>query len=277
MLRGGGLTLGSRAFLPSLQISYLASLGFVVVAIDYRLCPQMTALDGPFADTLSAFDSCKKELSPFLEEAHNVSADASPVAAKGHSAGGTLALWLGTQPDLPRAIAAFYPSLYVSDTSTTMHKPYPAFAGFPDFQDTTENRDSLFNLPDGGQLSAFPLLAPGQPPKPRHLWVFTQLKHVQPNGDFKSIDPCAQFTATSETWPPTIFVQGDKDDIPGSGLSYVERAAEDLKKGGARTVDIQVVKDGLHMFDLQLDAAVGVAGQKAEAVKSALAFLANHM
>ncbi|KAL8817925.1 MAG: hypothetical protein Q9223_003331 [Gallowayella weberi] len=184
----------------------------------------------------------------------------------GYSASGLLALWLATQPDPPKAIASFYLSLYLSDPSTTAHKLYPGFTAMPDFQDTTENHNAVFNLVDGEQLSAFPIAIPAQPPKPRHIWLLSHLEHgswtstVQPDRNFRAMDPC-----------------GDKDDLPGSSLEYVERAITDLKTAGASKVELMRVEGESHMFDMSPDAAVGQPTRKAEAVKSALDFLARNV
>lgn len=68
-----------------------------------------------------------------------------------------------------------------------------------------------------------------------------------------------------------MFVQGDKDDVPGGGMASVERAVEDLGKKGARLVELLRVEGATHMFDMAPGAAMG------EAVKSALDFLREHV
>lgn len=283
ILHGGGLTVGSHSIIPASQISYLVSLGFVVVVPNYRLCPQVTAFDGAYVDTASALTWCKDDLPGLLQEEHHVFIDGARIAAMGHSAGGTLALWLGSQNDPPQAIANFYPSLYLSSTETTGHKPYPGFAAVPDFQDTEANIDALMNRPSEEQISVFPMAFPGQPPEPRTIWLLSHLKHgtwlsaAQPNGDYKAIDPCVHFADKGKSWPPTMFVQGDKDDLPGSNLEYVERAISELKNAGASKIELEKVEGASHMFDMQPDAAVGQGGRKAEAVKAALDFLRENV
>lgn len=66
-----------------------------------------------------------------LKNKHHVTVDGERIAAMGHSVGGTIALWLASQDDSPKAIAAFYPSLYLSNTETTAHKLYPGFSAMP--------------------------------------------------------------------------------------------------------------------------------------------------
>lgn len=78
-------------------------------------------------------------------------------------------------------------------------------------------------------------------------------------------------------WPPTIFVQGDKDDLPGSNLEYVEKAITDLKNAGASNIKLQKVEGASHMFDMQPNAAIGQEGGRAEAVKAALDFLRQNV
>ena len=109
--------------------------------------------------------------------------------------------------------------------------------------------------------------------------MFTQLRNgtwvsaIQPDGAYDAIDPCAHFAKTGNRWPPTIFVQGDKDIIPGSHIDLVERAAADLEKAGAANVKVERVQGVAHGFDNFPGNGVQDPGRGGEAVKSALDFL----
>ena len=268
---------GSKDVIPPSQIAYLTSLNFLVLIPNYRLCPQVTARDGAFTDAVSALAFARDEL-PSQLSSQNVKVDPSRTIAMGHSAGGTLSLHLASQSHPPKAILAFYPTLYVSDPENTAHKPYPAFAGVPTYEPTPENEDALWNRASGAQVSAFPRAPPGTVPKPRNVWQMSSLKTgtfvkcIQSDGDYKAIDPCTQFAGRGKEWPATVFVQGDKDDIPGSGLSYVQRAVRELKEAGAPNVEVEVVEGAVHMFDMFPGNAVG-EGEKGQVVKRALDFL----
>lgn len=214
-----------------------------------------------------------------LKDSHDVAVDLTRLAVMGQSCGGTLALWLATQPDPPRAIASFYPSLYISDASSNVHQPYAGFEAVPEFESTPANLDAVYNPPGGVQLSSFPLPLPGTTPQLRHHWFFTQLRSgnwvraIQPDGNWDIIDPCVHFAEKAEKWPPTMFVQGDKDDIPGSGIGPVERAVAELERAGAANVKIERVQGQPHGFDMFPGAGVQDSGRSGEAVKSALDFL----
>ncbi|MCJ1468152.1 hypothetical protein MMC07_006780 [Pseudocyphellaria aurata] len=281
----GGLVIGNNSGRPDSQVHYLAKQNFVVVVPNYRLCPQVSAHAGPFADAVAASRWCRNTLPALLKDSHQVAVDGTRLAAMGYSTGGTLALWLATQPSPPRSIASFFPTLYLSDTTSSAHQPYGGFPPAPDYEPTAENEDALFNRGDGGrQLSSFDIAPPGTtPPQPRQLWFFTQIRNgtwmraIQPDENYHLIDPCAHFADKGPHWPATIFVQGDKDDVPGSGIAHVERAAADLKAAGAATVRIETVEGAPHNFTAFPGADVGAPGRKAEAVQAALDFLREHV
>lgn len=100
ILHGGGFSIGSRSSIPASQVQTLASYGFVVVSPDYRLCPQISVLDGPLTDALDAFIWAKMFLSHLLSQVLDkkkqkpVTLDPKRTVALGSSAGGTIALWL---------------------------------------------------------------------------------------------------------------------------------------------------------------------------------------
>ncbi len=77
----------------SQQIEDLTAAGFVVVSLDYSLCPQVSLYNGPFQDARDSYYWCKGNL-PSLLATEGVKADATKVVAVGYSAGGTLALSL---------------------------------------------------------------------------------------------------------------------------------------------------------------------------------------
>lgn len=277
IFHAGAFMVGSKDMIPPSEIAYLTSLNFLVLIPNYRLCPQVTARDGAFADVVSALDFARDAL-PSQLSAQNVKVDPSRIVAMGQSAGGTLAFHLASQPNSPNAVAAFYPSLYLSDPESTMHKPYATWADMPTYEPTPENEDALWNRPSGAQVSAFPMTPPGTAPKPRAVWQLSSFKTgifmstVQPDGDYEAIDPSTKFAEKGKEWPPTIIVQGDKDDVPGSGVAYMGHAVRDLKEAGAKKVELAVVPGAVHGFDMEPGNGVG-EGEKGVIVKRALDFL----
>lgn len=114
MIHGGGhVTLSRRAVRPA-QTRQLLKLGFLPVAIDYRLCPEISLVDGPIADVCSAYIWTRTELPKILMASEpRVQVDPHRVVAIGWSTGGHLAMSLGWtagaagQP-APNAVLSFY-------------------------------------------------------------------------------------------------------------------------------------------------------------------------
>ncbi len=116
MIHGGGWARGGRFEMGlSKWAGYLASAGFAVVSIDYRLAPA-AQFPAPFQDCLDAVDWA-------VEHADELGADPARVGLWGDSAGGHLVLLLATSQTHPaydgprmrtaadrlRAVVAFYP------------------------------------------------------------------------------------------------------------------------------------------------------------------------
>lgn len=80
----------------------------MVVTPDYRLCPQISVLDGPLTDALDAFIWAKESLPFFISQTldekiqNPLILDPKRTVAVGSSAGGTIALWLVIQARAPR-------------------------------------------------------------------------------------------------------------------------------------------------------------------------------
>ncbi|MCJ1269820.1 hypothetical protein MMC22_009713 [Lobaria immixta] len=283
IFHAGGMVVGNNTWRPDSQVNYLVKQNFVVVVPNYRLCPQVTAHAGPFTDAVTASLWSRNTLPSLLKDSHDIAVDGARLAVMGYSIGGTLALWLATQPSPPRSIASFFPGLYLSDTTSTAHQPYAGFPPAPDFEPTQENLDSLFNRPSGQQISSFDTATPGTAPQPRQVWFFSQIRNgtwmraCQPDGKYDLIDPCVQFAEKGSQWPPTIFVQGDKDDVPGSGIAHVKRAIADLEAAGAANVKMEALEGVPHNFTAFPGADVGDPGRKAEAVQIALDFLRENV
>lgn len=105
------MTLSRKAIRPA-QTRYLLANGFLPVSIDYRLCPEVSMIEGPIADVCSAYAWAKTRL-PALAAPLGLKVDATKVVAVGWSSGGHLAVSLGwTARDAgmepPSAILSFY-------------------------------------------------------------------------------------------------------------------------------------------------------------------------
>lgn len=275
---GGGLMVGTSEMIPKPQVEYLAKRGFIVVAVNYRLAPQVTAKDA-FADCEQAYDWATRALPSIMDAEYGVKVDANRIAAYGHSSGGTLALHLASCKNL-RAVTAFYPSLFTADTSTSMHKPTsaPPFGMMPDFVPTEEDWAAI--KPVDRQISEAPLGMPGTVPPPRNKWQMHTIKHGQwvptvlPNGDLAALDP---MTRLSANWPPTMIVQGEDDNVPGSDLGLAQRAEKEMTAAGVKEVQLEVVQGAAHMFDLPPLVGTTDLGPKWQAVVKGLDWLKEHV
>ena len=197
------------------------------------------------------------------------------------SSGGTLALHI-TSCKSVKATTAFYPSLFNADTSTSAHKPMTSaiFAAVPPFQPSEEDWRAI--KPSGKQLSEAPLAipTPGLIPPARNRWQVHLLKrgewlsNVLPDGDFAAIDP---MTRLNERWPPVLIIQGETDDIGGSGLELAQRAKEEMKAAGVKEVELEVVSGEGHMFDLPPTVGTTDLGPKYKAVVKGLDWLCEHV
>ena len=78
--------------LSAALVEALNEAGFVAVASDYRLCPTISVLDGPVADSVAAYEWAQNELPMLLEKEHGIRVDGKNIVTLGHSCGGGLAL-----------------------------------------------------------------------------------------------------------------------------------------------------------------------------------------
>ena len=84
--------MGDASFFSKPQVQKYVDEGFVVVNPEYRLCPHVSAYEGPFQDAKDLLVWCHDQLPSLLKEAANVQVDAQKVVVLGQSAGGLLAL-----------------------------------------------------------------------------------------------------------------------------------------------------------------------------------------
>ena len=260
MFHLGGLILGNFDAVPQYQISYLVALGFTVVVPNYRLTPQVSAVQS-FGDCEDAYDwAVGGSLSGILRQQRpGLTLDSTRVVAMGHSTGGTMALHIASCKSL-KAVTAFYPSLFLSDTSTSAHKPSttPIYSGMPDYW--PGGKDWAQINPVHCQVSDVALTPPGASLGPRNKWQVQLLKEgvwmstIQPDGRFATIDP---MTRLAPDWPPVMIVQGEHDNVPGSSLELAFRAAREMMAAGMENVEVEVVSGQSHAFDL----APGASGR----------------
>lgn len=182
-----------------------------------------------------------------------------------------------------KVAASMYPCLYMSDTESTSFQPYakPPFGAMPDFEPTEEDWATI--SPKDHQISETDLMVPGSVPAARNKWQATLIKKgiltstVQPDGDYAAIDPTTTFRKVGASWPPTVFVSPQDDDIPGCVEGYIYKAVGEMKAAGAKEVKVVPVASATHMFDIAPTVGTSDMGPKWMAVKAALDFVIERL
>ncbi|MCJ1386179.1 hypothetical protein MMC17_009305 [Xylographa soralifera] len=131
MIHGGGhMTLSRKAIRP-FQTAFLLAHGVLPVSIDYRLCPEINLIDGPFTDVCDAYAWVQDGLQDIMRS-KGVSIDTGKIVVIGWSTGGHLAMttaWTSRQAGLkpPVAILSFYgPTDFMSgDLDVRRAEMYP--------------------------------------------------------------------------------------------------------------------------------------------------------
>ncbi|KAG2419498.1 hypothetical protein HFD88_004294 [Aspergillus terreus] len=157
MVHGGGFVMLSRKDVRPRQTQLLLDHGLLPVAVDYRLCPEVTILDGPLTDVSDAYAWARTVL-PSLKLKQPLRIDSTKVAVIGWSTGGTLALslaWTSIPRGLPApdAILAFY-------CPTDYEDPFWTAPNIPKHSEPFITRE--YNILDA--VKPFPITAYNVPP-----------------------------------------------------------------------------------------------------------------
>ena len=212
MIHGGGWRGGSRFGMGLTRwAGYLASAGFAVVSIDYRLAPGSTFPDS-FGDCVDAVDWA-------VENASHLGADTERVGLWGDSAGGHLVLLMGT-----------------AQTRGDYAGPRLRSGG-----ERLRGVVAWYPPTDLEALHRSELRAHGGP-----VTVSSQFVGAAPEADperWRLASPIDQAHAEA---PPTLILQGTRDLLVPH--SQATRYAARLAEIGAHH-ELHIVEDAVHGFD----------------------------
>ncbi|KAL2801598.1 Alpha/Beta hydrolase protein [Aspergillus granulosus] len=273
MIHGGGFTAGGKEWVAVNQFEELVALGFVVVSVNYRLCPTISLADGPLADCNDCYAWCQSGLPSLLDSDVGITADPGRMVSLGHSAGGHLALMMALNPNPPVAILDFYGAKYLSDD--VWHQPNP---NLPRVNFPSELLDQIWLQvppPSTSKIGQSELPVQGTGPdytQPRIAWLAsalangTLLQHIIRPGDYTRLDPSTYFTAG---FPPVFFIHGTVDKLIPSQLT--EKSHYALRQCGAETV-LRFVDGADHAFDEKMHRD----DPSFEVIQEGFRFLAQH-
>ncbi|KAL5334680.1 hypothetical protein BJX70DRAFT_402312 [Aspergillus crustosus] len=308
LIHGGGHIMLSRKDVRPAQVEMLIEMGFLPVSIDYRLCPEVSLLEGPMVDACDALHWARNELPQLQLERSDIRPDGDKVVAVGWSSGGHLAMTLawtaparGIQP--PDAILSFYcPMDYTDPFWTKPNFPYQIKASTLDVSNKSPLLD-LHDSPISGYNPAPAKRALGgwmSPDDPRsrialHMNMAGQTLPVLFYGckykslaaaaqgddevvlptptlrDIEKVCPLSQVSA-GRYKSPTFIIHGTLDDlIP---VEQARRTYEQMRAHGVES-DIRVLVDGLHLFDMS--PALTENKYEHQAVLDGYEFLKSHV
>ncbi|KAK0654900.1 Alpha/Beta hydrolase protein [Cercophora newfieldiana] len=259
-IHGGAFMLGSSEMVNSDQVQDCLDRGWIVVAPNHRLCPQVDLLEGPIGDCRACLawiydgglgDAISKET-----KSVTYTLDLDHVFAFGTSSGGTLALCLGF--GVPRPVAGIY-DMYgpcnFGDAFWTSELPGVLAMLLPSLSDTFMNQvylDDPVPIKGGVSLEG---QRPGRPDfsDPRQAFAWSRigrgrvLETVYPLGDWDQVDPLRNI---GPTFPPTFIVHGTEDAMVPIDLSRALYAA--LQKAGVQCGMVEVAGEG-HTFAARME------------------------
>ncbi|KAL8850364.1 MAG: hypothetical protein Q9221_004684 [Calogaya cf. arnoldii] len=286
------------------QTQLLLDHGLLPVAVDYRLCPEVSILDGPLADVGDAYAWARLTM-PSLRLKHSMGkTDSTHVVAIGWSTGGTLAMslaWTSQDRGLapPDAILAFYcPTNYEDDfwkiPSIPRHSEAFAHRDYSILDAVLPSPTTAYNIPPS-MMATSGWMAP-QDPRSRlvlHMnWkgqtlpvLFQSLptrdsvfpddvkryrELPQPPEDLiVRASPYAQIVRGNYTSPAHIVLGTDDDLIPWQQAQHTVDAMHEAGIDAALTL----MKGEPHLFDLFRDPD----GARWEAIQPAYRFLLDRI
>ncbi|KAF4992352.1 hypothetical protein FDECE_13741 [Fusarium decemcellulare] len=250
---GGAFMLGSSKMVNKDQIQDCIDRGWIVLAPNHRLSPQVNILEGPIQDSRDLLEWIYSgELQGVISSSTGTPylVDLDHVFAFGTSAGGTLALCLGF--GVPRPVAGIYdmygPCVF-HDPSWKEKLPHialslPEFP--PGFIDQVFDEDPV---PIEGGLSLEGQRKGGPDfTNPRQAYVSTQLANgtvldaVYPSGNWDEVDPIKNL---SPFFPPTFIAHGADDRLVPPRISEALFSA--LSQHGVKC-DLRIIPEEDHIF-----------------------------
>ncbi|KAJ6133404.1 hypothetical protein N7471_008619 [Penicillium samsonianum] len=275
MIHGGGHIMLSRNDIRPRQTQLLQEKGFLPIAVDYRLCPEVTLAQGPMEDVVDALAWIRTVLPTIQLQRADVKIDGRRVVSVGWSTGGHLAVSLGWNSiprhiEPPQAILAFYcpldyedefwlrPNVPVGSESTTTSYELDQTA----WSAVREKPIASYNVAPaeraiGGWLSSTDprsRLALYMNWHGRSLHVLLNglypTQREEPNAPteeaIRAVSPLAQIRSGAHSTPTFIIHPRDDDLIP---WQQAQRTYEALQRRG---IDSQlcIVEDAPHLFDI---------------------------
>ncbi|KAL6703585.1 hypothetical protein ACN47E_009530 [Coniothyrium glycines] len=249
MIHGGAFMLGHAGMNNKDQIQDCLERGWIVLALEHRLCPGVNLLEGPMTDVRDALAWAQSGglNSTLGKEAKSVKADEKRVVLMGTSSGGNLALSTAWDTlSKPLAILDFYGAKHFADPFWS--KPLEGMpAHFSDAlptEQSTQVQNEKFVLIGGVSLEG----QSGPPPEEAKIRtafamnalatgkVIPTIYPPSASGDgLKSIDPVLNVEAD---WPPIAIVHGTADTMVPMRFSRELEAK--LNEKGVRNEFIEV-------------------------------------
>lgn len=272
----------SRRDIRPKQTSILIDAGFLPVSIDYRLCPELSLLEGPMKDVCDALKWARNTLPQLQLQRNDIKIDGEKVVAIGWSTGGHLALtlgWTATTAGIqaPQATLSFYcPTDYEDEFWRHSNVPHGSESAIADELDkdmweaVSNEPITAYNVPQGTKAiggwmattdprsrialhmnwkgQTLPVLLHGS----NHERASTEGSKKNPElttptvQEIQSISPLAHIR-NHRYKTPTFLIHGTLDDlIP---LQQAQRTYEALLDEGVHA-EMRVVEGGVHLFDI---------------------------